>query len=84
MPRSTYIVQECPTCGRNLQVRVEYLGKQVVCQHCSARFPACEPGSEDFAQQNSSLSLLERAEQLIQSASASGIGLATSGPSRPR
>jgi len=84
MPRSTYFVQECPTCGRNLQVRVEYLGKQVVCQHCSAKFVACEPGSEAYTHQNSSLSLLERAEQLIQTASASGIGLAASGPSRPR
>jgi DNA-directed RNA polymerase subunit RPC12/RpoP len=79
MPRSTYFVQECPTCGRNLQVRVEYLGKQIVCQHCSARFEACEPGSEDYFHQNSSLSLLERAEHLIQTASASGIGLAASG-----
>ena len=48
MPRSTYFVQECPTCGRNLQVRVEYLGKQVVCQHCGARFEACEPGSAAY------------------------------------
>jgi hypothetical protein len=84
MPRSTYFVQECPTCGRNLQVRVEYLGKQIVCQHCSARFAACEPGSEAYSHQNSSLSLLERAEQLIQTASASGIGLAASVPSRAR
>jgi hypothetical protein len=86
MPRSTYFVQECPTCGRNLQVRVEYLGKQVVCQHCSARFEACEPGSDSYPPMNSSLSLLERAEHLLQSASASasGIGLTTSVPSRPR
>ena len=27
MPGGTYFVQECPTCGRSLQVRVEYLGK---------------------------------------------------------
>jgi len=84
MPRSTYFVQECPTCGRNLQVRVEYLGKQVVCQHCSAKFAACEPGSEAYSQHNSSLSLLERAEHLLQTASASGIGLTTDVPTRPR
>ena len=84
MPRSTYFVQECPTCGRNLQVRVEYLGKQVVCQHCSAKFAACEPGSEAYSQHNSSLSLLERAEHLLQTASASGIGLTTDVPARPR
>jgi len=78
MPRSTttYFVQECPTCGRNLQVRVEYLGKQVVCQHCGARFEACEPGSAAYPPPSSSLSLLERAEQLLQSTAASGIGAA--------
>jgi DNA-directed RNA polymerase subunit RPC12/RpoP len=83
MPRSTYFVQECPTCGRNLQVRVEYLGKQIVCQHCSAKFEACEPGSEAYSHNNSSLSLLERAEHLL-TASASGIGLTAEGPARPR
>lgn len=82
MPRNTYFVQECPTCGRNLQVRVEYLGKQVVCQHCSAKFAACEPGSEAYSQHNSSLSLLERAEHLLQTAS--GIGLTADVPARPR
>jgi DNA-directed RNA polymerase subunit RPC12/RpoP len=75
MPRSTYFVQECPTCGRNLQVRVEYLGKQVVCQHCGARFEACEPGSIPYPTSSSSLSLLERAEQLLQTTAASGIGV---------
>jgi DNA-directed RNA polymerase subunit RPC12/RpoP len=74
MPRSTYFVQECPTCGRNLQVRVEYLGKQVVCQHCGARFEACEPGSPSDSGINSSNALLERAEYLLQSSGASGIG----------
>jgi hypothetical protein len=85
MPRSTYYVQECPTCGRNLQVRVEYLGKQVVCQHCGARFEAYEPGSA-LAAEHTTLSLLERADQLLETASASGIGLATSDvvPIRPR
>jgi len=84
MPRSTYFVQECPTCGRNLQVRVEYLGKQIVCQHCGAKFEACEPGSEAYSHNNSSLSLLERAEHLLQTASASGIGLTADVPARPR
>ena len=71
MPRSTFFVQECPTCGRNLQVRVEYLGKQVVCQHCGARFEACEPGSVADAASHSSNALLERAEYLLQSSGAS-------------
>jgi hypothetical protein len=87
MPRSTYFVQECPTCGRNLQVRVEYLGKLVECQHCHARFNACEPGSPDYCENESGLSLLERAEQLLQSASQSlpaGVGAGDMLPARPK
>jgi hypothetical protein len=75
MSRNTYFVQECPTCGRNLQVRVQYLGRQVVCQHCGARFEAYDPGTAGYPAPPSSLSLLERAEQLLQSASASQLGM---------
>ena len=90
MPRSTYYVQECPTCGRNLQIRVEYLGKTVECQHCHARFTACEPGSAEYADSEPELSLLERAEQLLQSsmsipASAAAAGFGTDVmPVRPK
>ena len=70
---ATYYVQECPTCGRNLQVRVEYLGKRVVCQHCKAKFEACDPSSAAYPPMESSLSLLARADQLIESASLSGL-----------
>ena len=76
MPRSTYFVQECPTCGRNLQVRVEYLGKRVICQHCQARFEATQPseqnGDSGVLTQST---LMQRADELLQSAAASGIGL---------
>jgi DNA-directed RNA polymerase subunit RPC12/RpoP len=81
MTRSTYFVQECPTCGRNLQVRVQYLGKQVLCQHCGARFEACDPSSGAYPPPSSSLSLLERAEQLLQTTSAAGIGSSALGAS---
>lgn len=81
MPRNTYFVQECPTCGRNLQVRVEYLGKPVICQHCGAQFQACEPGSADYPPSGSGLSLLQRAEQLLETASNSGIGVVRHTPS---
>jgi hypothetical protein len=70
---ATYFVQECPTCGRNLQVRVEYMGKRVVCQHCKAKFEACDPTSNSYPPQESSLSLLARADHLIESASRSGL-----------
>jgi len=70
---ATYFVQECPTCGRNLQVRVEYLGKRVACQHCKARFEACDPSSAAYPPMESSLSLLARADQLIESAARSAL-----------
>lgn len=78
MPNSIYFVQECPTCGRNLQVRVKYLGKLVVCQHCGADFEACDPSSAAYPPSDSSLSLLDRAEELIETAARSGIGLGDS------
>ena len=79
MSRSTYFVQECPTCGRNLQIRVQYLGRQVVCQHCGARFEAFDPTNASYPSASSSLSLLERAEQLL-SASSSQLATPSGGP----
>ncbi|MEM1305542.1 MAG: response regulator [Planctomycetota bacterium] len=70
-----YFTQECPTCGRNLRVRVEYLGKKVACQHCGAKFAACEPGSPEADAPHAGESLLKRADELLESAEASGIGV---------
>lgn len=72
---NTYYTQECPTCGRNLRVRVEYLGKKVACQHCGGKFAAHEPGSAEDDPNKSSNALLQRADELLESAHASGIGL---------
>jgi hypothetical protein len=77
MSRNTYFVQECPTCGRKLEIRVQYLGKQVVCQHCNARFEAYDASSASYPPPASSISLLERAEQLLQTAGASSIGVSS-------
>jgi len=35
-----YFVQGCPTCGRKVQIRLDYLGKYVTCHHCGASFLA--------------------------------------------
>lgn len=67
MSRSTYFVQECPTCGRGLQVRVEYLGRQVVCQHCHGRFEATDPTNSAPSASNSGIDLLRRADELLES-----------------
>lgn len=63
MSKLTYFVQECPTCGRCLHVRVEYLGKRVTCQHCRGRFLASDvQGTPSLS--DSSL-LLRRADELL-------------------
>jgi hypothetical protein len=68
MSNPTYFVQECPTCGRRLQIRVEYLGRRVVCQHCQGGLVAADPSMRtDRAE--SKKSLLRRAEELLAAAS---------------
>lgn len=61
----THFVQPCPTCGRSLRVRVEYLGRQVACQHCHGRLLACDPESPQHSLSDSGLSLLRRADELL-------------------
>jgi hypothetical protein len=67
MPSATYFVQECPTCGRRLQIRVEYLGRRVACQHCQGTFIAADPSAlrGDCVDQGSAL--LRRANELLDS-----------------
>ena len=70
MSSPTYFMQECPTCHRSLRVRVQYLGRQVVCQHCKVQFEACDPTSRAYPPEGSSIKLLDRAEQLLDSVDA--------------
>jgi hypothetical protein len=67
MSNVTYFVQGCPTCGRRLQIRVEYLGKRVICQHCHGKFMAVDPAGAraDFVDQGSAL--MKRADELLES-----------------
>jgi len=69
MSNSTYFVQECPTCGRRLQIRVEYLGRKVVCQHCRGQFMAADPNGARAGEPGSASSLLRRADELLDSVS---------------
>lgn len=71
MPRpghanSSHYVQECPTCGRNLRIRVEYLGKRVACLHCHGRFVAFDPQGPQASLSDSGMALLRRAEELLE------------------
>ena len=63
MSGALHFIQECPTCGRRVQVRLEYLGRRLACEHCHGVFYAT-------ASENSGLpndQLLNRAEQLLAS-----------------
>jgi len=43
MSQLTYFIQQCPTCGRRVQVSIGYLGKKIACQHCDGQFVAQDP-----------------------------------------
>ena len=81
MPSSTFFVQECPTCGRRLHIRVEHLGKSVVCQHCCRRFLASDPAGNRYTTPESADALLRRVDELLQDANRK---LADSRVSHPR
>ena len=66
----TYFVQECPTCGRNLEIRVEYLGKKVACQHCRGQFLATDSKTAQYFSESGVL--LRRADELLELAAKRG------------
>ncbi len=68
MSSSTFFAQGCPTCGRRLHIRVEYLGKSVVCEHCRGQFIACDPSSNRYGDSAASDELLKRADELLEDA----------------
>ena len=67
MNRATYFVQRCPTCGRNLQIRIEYLGRSLICQHCRGEFTAADEVSAPWSSAQQDL-IMERADQLLATA----------------
>ena len=66
MSSSTFFLQECPTCGRRLRIRVEHLGKRLVCQHCRGPFVALDPSSNRYRPGDSTV--IEKAEELLKRA----------------
>jgi DNA-directed RNA polymerase subunit RPC12/RpoP len=82
MSRKTYFQHECATCGRTLQIRVEYLGREVACQHCGAQFEACDPASALYSASESGIALLRRAEELLDAAESGIFRIPTTGGTR--
>ena len=66
MLKSTFFLQECPICGRGLRIRVEYLGKRVVCQHCRGQLVACDPESNRYGSRDSAV--IQKADELLRRA----------------
>jgi hypothetical protein len=64
MPRP-YFVQECPVCGRPLEILVEYLGRRLTCDHCGGGFLAVDPAGHGM-QSARGVRLLDRAEALLE------------------
>ena len=60
MSQATFFVQRCPTCGRQLQVRIEYLGRELSCEHCAGKFVAAVEDSDP-----DSSAIIKRADELI-------------------
>ena len=67
MATTTYFLQACPTCGRSLRVRFEYLGQQVVCKHCRGQFQACDTRDEGSSSTDVGSDILRRADELLDS-----------------
>ncbi len=66
MSNSTYFIQGCPTCGRRSQIRVKYLGKNVVCQHCGGHFLAADPANVRCDTVDDEETALHRADELLE------------------
>ena len=74
---ATFYVQRCPTCGRQLRICVEYLGKSIQCRHCRAVFLACDPAAAPLGTNDQ---LLERVEQVLALSDTVNVGLGTPRP----
>ncbi len=66
MSNPAFFVQECPTCGRRLQIRVVYLGRKLVCQHCQGQMIAADSTNLRCDCAESSNVLLHRADELLE------------------
>ncbi len=75
MSRNVYYNQQCPVCGRMLQITVQLLGRRVYCQHCGGGFMALDEhvspsyGGAIKSTADRADELLERAAAMLEQAS---------------
>lgn len=87
MSGATYFLQACPTCGRRARISIDYLGRRVVCLHCSGNFEARDPATTgpaapDAVAEESPSGILRRANELLALSATSSSN--TGPPTRPR
>lgn len=58
--------QPCPTCGRQLRIPVELLGREVGCQHCQGQFVAGREECDHAPLQERPL--MERVDEILRQA----------------
>ncbi len=66
MSRPAVFLQECPICGRPLEIRREYQGQKVSCRHCGGWFLAVDPAHHPWDIWNQSNLMLHKADQLLE------------------
>lgn len=60
-----YFFQDCPTCGRHVRIKAEYLGRRMCCLHCEGEFTASDRESRFDAPETRSSGVLQAMESLI-------------------
>ena len=61
---TAHFFQKCPTCGRHVRIKAEYLGRRMSCLHCQGEFTATDAESR-FDAAPSRASGLKRAVQSL-------------------
>jgi len=64
--QAAHVVEECPVCGRPVEIRCEYVGLQVLCRHCGGEFVVTEKGAEPSQWLGRRERLTEAADRLLQ------------------
>jgi hypothetical protein len=72
MPRRPIFIQECPICGRPLEIRKEYQGKKLACAHCGGWFTAIDATRHPLDIWNPNNHLLHKADQLLEQCGVAG------------
>ncbi len=64
MPATTF-TQDCPICGRRVEVSADHRKLTITCPHCHGAFLAHEPPTRDGKPHDRPESLMLRADRLL-------------------